>query len=83
MKLKFGLYGLLSISLLFLGFMGYLFFFASPRENVTSGAESVLAPPSEEIKPVIADGARPSAARSGKLAIFYCGDLSGNLDPCG
>ena len=83
MKLKYVLYSLLSISLLFVGIMGYLFFFASPRESATSGAESVLASPPREIKPVVSDQARTPSARSGKLAIVYSGDLSGNLDPCG
>ena len=71
MKFKYILYGLLGASALFAGAMAYLFY--SDRGAAVSDKPA---------SPVTREAARTLSGKAGKLAIFYTGDLVGNLGPC-
>jgi hypothetical protein len=70
MKFKYIIYGLLGAALLFAAVMAYLFY--SNRETAYD----------RPVQPVLKETAAPFSGRAGKLAIFYAGDLAGNLGPC-
>ena len=71
MKFKYVLYGLFCAAVLFAASMAYLFY--SNREAAVSDKPA---------KPVIRESARTALGKAGKLAVFYTGDLVGNLGPC-
>jgi hypothetical protein len=70
MKLKYILYGVVVAATLFAGTMAYLFY---------ADAGGVSEKP---MVPVVRETAAPVSGKTGKLAIFYAGDLMGNLGPC-
>ena len=71
MKFKYILYGLFGAAVLFAAAMGYLFY-SNPEVAVSD----------KPAKPVIRESARTLSGKAGKLAVFYTGDLVGNLGPC-
>ncbi len=70
MKFKYVLYGLFAVAVLFAAATGYLFYSVRQSDSI------------KDIKPILQEAAVPSSQKAGKLAIFYTGDLVGNLDPC-
>ena len=73
MKVKYFLYAIFVVSLLFAGMTLYLRFSDDGGEG--SGSSALLPP---EIK----DRGKTSSGKAGKLGIAYAGDLIGSLKPC-
>jgi hypothetical protein len=72
MKWKNIIYGILAISVVFAGLMGYLFVGNLERGN----SSSVLSQ-------AVSDRGATVSRKAGKAIIAYTGDMIGNLEPCG